>query len=329
MPRSTHLRFVPSNPRHSLPTLPRTSPRTFSMRSRATSMSSLNIATQAESSLRSLTQWEHHAFRQLRETGSLPAIPDHPSERPSSPSISSTSSFSSATDLPNTAPQQLQSIALMGHTRTIMLHLAHRLTSAFPPPPPTDGDLHRTKSTLYINGQLIRLVLIECPPNAAAPDIAARVQRQSPKLVLLCADFYNMSSFELVVRLDMDILDYLNISCIWVLMKTATNRPHSSNCVDDTDVSAANHFLGTPRRCFVVAVDGIQRSVNLKKLGMCIHRLASDSDRASQAHTFAGQLRLSMTKSLSSFCLAVHKSDQQKPSIPRNRQTRMPRWLWS
>ncbi|PXF46363.1 hypothetical protein BWQ96_03862 [Gracilariopsis chorda] len=291
-------------------------------------MSSLNIATQAESSFRSLTQWEHHAFRQLRETGSLHTIPDHPDEHPSSPSVSSTSSFSSAIDLPNYNPQQLQNIVLIGHTRTIMLHLAHRLTSTFAPPASTDGDLHRTKSILYINGQLIRLVLIECPPNTAAPDIAARVQRQSPKLVLLCADFYNMSSFELVVRLDMDILDYLNISCIWVLMKTTTKRRCSYNCVDDTDVSAANHFLSSPRRCFVVTVDGIQRSVNLKKLGMCIHRSASGPPRASQAHTFTGQFRLSVAKSLSSFCLAVHRSNQKTSTTP-NRQTRLPRWLWS
>ncbi|CAN8076044.1 unnamed protein product [Agarophyton chilense] len=313
-----------------IPRATRPSLRPTSMRSRATSLSSLNtVATQAESSFRSLSQWEHTAFRQLRETGSLPPSPDRARHTSSSTSCtdSSNASFSSATDLPIPRAYRVHNVVLIGHSRAIMINLAHRLVSTFPPPPSSSPHHRPTKSTVFINGQLLRLVLIECPPQASAPDIAARVQRQAPKLVLLCADFYNMSSFESVVRLDMDILDYLDLACIWVLMKNSSKRSYFSNSVDDTDVSAANHFLSSPRRCFVVAVDGIQRSVNLKKLGMFIHRFANDAPRRSQSSTFAGHQRFWVAKSWSLFCLSVHRSND-KTQQPRNRSNRFPRWMW-
>lgn len=50
-------------------------------------------------------------------------------------------------------------------------------------------------------------------------NLESRARRHEQSLVLLCVDFYDVTSFDATVRLCMDGLDALDISVIWVLLK--------------------------------------------------------------------------------------------------------------
>lgn len=318
---------------------------TASIHSRPASVSSSGIATQAESSVRSLPRSQDEAFRRLRETGSVHMQQDNdsptlslsgrrhtiPADTPSATRIGTTSAFRNLDR--GSANDQIPNVVLVGHTRKAMLPLAKRLMTAFPPPRSDAANSPPSKSTIFVNGRAMRLVLIACAPISAATELAARVQRHSPKLILLCADFYNISSFEAVVRLDMEVLDYLNISCVWILVKPMSlQRQQPSNFVEDADVRTAKHFLSSPRRCFMIEVDGSQENANMRKLGMFIYRCAHGSSTPVENRIPELQQeseRLSRTSSF--FCLRFQKSGRPKPkrrqSSRRWSTANLVRWL--
>lgn len=300
---------------------------TVSMHSRTTSMSSVNMARQAESSVRSLPREQHAAFRQLRERGFVqtenfaPARAEAVLHRRNTIASATSSTLASvseannqvvtvatASDAPN-GPRQ--NMVLIGHNRKVLMSLAQRLLATFPFV--DDHDISaRSKSTVYINGEAIRLVLVECPIFSMGPDLVLRVQRQSPKLVLLCADYFNVSSFESIVRLDMEMLDYLNITCVWVLVKS-TRRPKESNIVEEADVRVAKHFLSKPRRCFVAPVDGALQSVAMRKLGLYIYRSITENALTKRLPpTLQDKHPIIPTRSLSFFCLRPDKGPEKR-----------------
>lgn len=314
----------------------------FSIRSRTTSMSSVNVATQAQSSVRSLPREQDVAFRQLRETGFVqpqlfaPARADSSLQRrntfasTTSPAVATVSEANNqagaAATTQNATNETRQNMVLIGHNRTVLMSLAQRILATFPP---VDGQdiAARSKSTVYINGEAIRLVLIECPMFSMGPELVLRVQRQSPKLVLLCADYFNVSSFESIVRLDMEMLDYLNITCVWVLVKS-TWRPTESNIVEEADVRTAKHFLSKPRKCFIAPVDGGLQGVAMRKLGLYIYKAVSrDASSRRPPRTLGGKHSGVPLRSLSFFCLRPDKRSRRQRSASKS-TTNLARWLW-
>lgn len=297
--------------RRSLPTLRRdTEFESYFSTSRTTSLSNLHIARQAESSIRSLSRIQDVGLRHLRETGcvvneSLTELPDILPARRSSTMTTSDSFSSIATSMHSQErSQQRHNVVLIGPTRKILISLTRKLMSAFPPPRPLK-DTSRSKSTLYVNGEAIRLVLVECPLSSIGPEFAARVQRQKPKLVLLCADYFKVSSFESIVRLDMEIIDYLNVPCMWIIVKSAVQkRLKTTNTISNEDVRAATHFLGTSRKTFFVNVIGTTQNANLRRLGVWLFESVSRSDevRATNHPRQAG-FKLNKSRSLSFLCL--------------------------
>lgn len=327
---------IPTNlrSRRSMPSLvPLRDHDTASISSRTASTSSIGVATQAQSSVRSRPLDRQLAFHRIRQSATqLPALSSPSSStRPLYTPRNAPHTVSQTSTVPHTIPtipSARQNIVLIGHSRKILVSLAQRLLATFPP---VDGSdiASRSKSTLYINGQLIRLVLIECPIFAIGPDLIARVQRQSPKLVLLCADYFNISSFESIVRIDMEILDYLNLTCVWVLVKS-TNRPKASNIVDDSDVSTANHFLGTSRKCFVAPIDGALQNVALRKFGYFIFTTLTQHSTSTQLPpTLASTHSGIPLRSMSFFCLRPDKRKRrEREQTPSRSTTNLARWLW-
>lgn len=309
---------------------------TASIHSRTTSMSSISVATQAQSSVRSLPREHHIAFRHIRQTGSAhPSLfSPPPHTRPHSATNTSTQDASNSrrpaaqTSSPILTGRVPHNIALIGHSRKILMPLAQRLLATFPP---VDGaDIaSRSKSTLYINGKLFRIVLIECPMFSIGPELIMRVQRQSPKLVVLCADYFNISSFESIVRTDMEMLDYLNLTCVWVLVKSTT-RPKGSNIVDDSDVRTASHFLSTSRKCFIAPVDGALQNVALRKFGFYLYRtLTQDSDTGLLRPNLGGNHSGIPFRSMNLFCLRPEKRKRrQREQHPSRSTTSLSKWLW-
>ena len=95
------------------------------------------------------------------------------------------------------------------------------------------------------------------------------INRYAPKMILLCADFFSLTSFEAVVRLDMEFIDSLNITCFWVIIKYDRGRDRRReqvNQVEAQDVGNAQHYLGVTRRWFVPHIDRVFAS-DVKRLG--------------------------------------------------------------
>lgn len=226
------------------------------------SVSSLSVVHQAASSVRSLSRAQDEALRLLRQTGSI-----RPAPAGLHPALAARRCYTVST-ASSALSDEGDSVMLIGKSRSVMAGLAHKLTLMFPPSPDQHaGEERASKSLLYIDGRALRLVLLECPLYAMSADLVARVQRQSPRLILLCADFFNLSSFESVVRLDMEVLDYLGAPCLWVLVKSAhVKRWRKSITVEDADVRTANHFFSRARKYVIVTVDTPMQSSGLRKL---------------------------------------------------------------
>lgn len=316
---------------------------TSSMRSRTTSMSSVNVARQAESSVRSLPQEQHVAFRLLRETGFVQMHNVAPARSETLLQRRNTIGFTTSSPLaigseahdqvvpvattPDAPNGPLQNMVLIGHNKKVLMSLAQRLLATFPPVDDQDVSA-RSKSTMYINGEAIRLVLIECPIFSMGPELVLRVQRQSPKLVLLCADYFNVSSFESIVRLDMEMLDYLDITCVWVIVKS-TRRPKKSNIVEEADVRIAKHFLSKPRRCFVAPVDGALQSAAMRKLGLYIYRsVTRNASSRRLPPTLQDKHPRIPARSWSFFCIRPDKRSRRRQRDARRSTTNLARWLW-
>lgn len=232
------------------------------------------IAQQAHSSVRSLPPLHNNALRQIR-TGSLlrdSTLPVNTRTMSAVPERALTDARLAA-DVPTFQPAS-KTVVLIGHSRAIIVSLARQLVAAFPPPRNADdAPAARLKSTIFIDGDAIQLVLIDCPPLSTRQELDTRVNRHSPNLVLLCADYFDVTSFESVIRLDMEVLDYLRFPCLWVLVRSSSIKRHkSSNNVDDSDIRVAKHFLCSHRQSIVVSVDGTKRQGNLRKLSSYIHR---------------------------------------------------------
>lgn len=165
----------------------------------------------------------------------------------------------------------IPSVVLIGHSRALVLQMARRLVAVFPPP--MHGSDDTWKSTIFVRGISLRLVLIEATLTAGASELADRVRRHTPKLVLMCADFYDVSSFESIVRHDLQVLHHLDVACAWILVKAAGMERRALHFVEDGDVRAAKHFLSSPRKCYLLHVDGAHHAANVHKLGLYIFRM--------------------------------------------------------
>lgn len=311
--------------RRSLPTLRHDNEfETYFSTSRTTSLSNMHIARQAESSIRTLSRIHDVGLRRLRETGcvgdeNLAELPDNVPSRCLVTTTTSDSFPSITTSMDSQErPQHRHNVVLIGPTRKILVSLTRKLMASFPPPQRLK-DTSRSKSTLYVNGEAIRLVLVECPLSSIGPEFAARVQRQKPKLVLLCADYFKVSSFESIVRLDMEIIDYLNVPCMWIIVKSAVQKKFKkTNTITDEDVRAATHFLGTARKTILVNIIGTTQNTNLRRLGMWLFESVSRTEGVRDAyHPRQAGLNLDKSRSLS-FLRLFSKQKDRKRSIRRS-----------
>lgn len=304
---------------------------TFFERSRATSMPSTSVARQAESSLRPLSRSQNAVFRQLRESGSVQIEGNggacNYQEIVPPPSNSTAGVATSANVEANLLVNgQSQNVVLIGHSKRLLMSLAQRLMLTFPPP--TDRKFPRSKSTAYINGEAVRLVLVVCQTFSITSELVARVQRQSPKLVLLCADFFNLSSFESIVRLDMEMLDYLYTTCVWVLVKSSSvKRPKKTIIVDNADVLNAKHFLSTQRRCFIAQVDGPLYSGTMRKLGIYMRSFVRESSSSGSLPVLQENVQPVSPRPLSLFCLRPYNSSQKRQRNTRRSMSNLSRRL--
>lgn len=226
----------------------------------------------------------------------------------------------SATVPPPLPQQPIESIILIGQNRSTIVPLARKLIAAFPPPK-NDVAASRLRSSIFINGDAIRLVLIDRTPFSMGEELAERVNRHSPNLVLLCADYSDVTSFESVVRLDMAILDYLHFPCLWVLVRTGVvsrkkNGRNGANIVDDADIRVAKNFISKNRHCLIVSVDGSRSYGNVKKLGSFIYRsLKSPGSESSSSGGLYQQTPLSnsLLCLFSNFTITRRREQQPRP----------------
>lgn len=167
---------------------------------------------------------------------------------------------------------QSKTIVLVGFGRSFIIPIARKLMTIFPPPR-DEPVSSRRRSTIFVDGGPVRLVLIDCPTSSDHTELAARVNRHSPNLILLCADYFDVTSFESVIRLDMEILDYLSIPCHWVLVRSSSaQRSKASNIVEDSDIRIAKHFFSSSRHCFVIPIDGLKNQGNILRLILYIQK---------------------------------------------------------
>lgn len=198
--------------------------------------------------------------------------------------------------------------------------LLQRLRATFPVPPEATDAKSATKdpklrSLLYVFGMPMRLVLLECPMFSMDTELIARVQRQDPKLVLLCADIFNVSSFESIVRLDLELLDFLRVPCIWVLIKAGRSKDSSrSSSVEDADIRAAKHFVSSSRACYIATVDAIFASHNVRKLGMELHKAVWFDETSSSLPA--------ASRAMSLFCGRPQRQAPSEQSSTTERTTR-------
>lgn len=243
------------------------------------------VAQQASPSVRSVPESDVAAFAHLRRTGSTLSGADScaasvcDSVRGSDAAVNPPPSRnrSSSASLADSA----ESLILLGPNRKMLIPLARRLMTAFPPPNRRTFDEHEehdcpSRNTIFLDGQLLKIVLMEAPPNSMRLQLASRIELLFPRLILLCADFHNVATFEVAVRLDMDVLDYMGFPVVWVLLRAqATNVPFpfsalvrkriNSHSIEESDIRAANHFLSSPRPVVAITVDGRRSSSGVRK----------------------------------------------------------------
>lgn len=181
---------------------------------------------------------------------------------------------------------QPRNVVLLGNSTSLMTALVRKLQSSFGPPAWENQRIYRRdKSLLYIANEPLRLVVLERRSDTIdVEQFVSEVRSYSPRLVLLCADLFAVTSFELLVRLDLEIIDYFDVPCIWVLIKH--DRPRQSrtqNRVELSDVTAAQHYLPRPRQWFIATVDRLFAR-DVKKLGREVHSIAWMCDASGQSH---------------------------------------------
>lgn len=314
-----------------------------STNSRTTSASSIGIARQAEYSVRPVPPSQEAALRRLRQTGTVQTTREHSSFRSQSvhrrnhaPTRESVTSRNCT--VPNrTSRRELnrrysENIVIIGHDRKLMILLVQKLIDAFSSPS-TNGRQPPTldKSTILVDGKAIRLVIIEANPAETRTHLALRVQRQAPKMVLMCADFHNVSSFESIVRLDMEVLDYLNVPCSWVLIKSLrVKRPRLSHSVENDDVRSAKHFISSRRRCFLITVDTVQESTTMRKLGYYLYGAAYKRSPSGDSGSLGEENHSSSFRRTWSFlCFGIDRTPRDDSSRSRIRLSSigLGRWL--
>lgn len=246
------------------------------------------IVQQAESSTRSLSSMRRSSMRYVRR------------ERPTQEHIGCVTDESSASIRPiqtvttpalNTIAKEntdlkvkARNVVLLGQSTFLMRTLCDRLRNVFPAPPWLERSTYeKQQSLLYVGNEPMRLVLLESPPELSNPEaFAAFVHQYAPKMIILCASFFDVLSFEFLVRLDLDIHDLINVPCLWVLIKR--DRLHDrgvANKVEHTDVSAAKHFVSSPRRCVTVPIDAVF-PLHIRRLGFAMRQSVSDPRGAYQ-----------------------------------------------
>lgn len=205
---------------------------------------------------------------------------------------------SSAEVLLNTNLQP-RNVVLMGSSSALMAALVRKLQSLFGAPAWESAGLYkRDRSLLYIANEPLRLVVLERrSDNLDISQFVEEVRSYSPHLVLLCADLFIVTSFELLVRLDLEVLDSLeDVPCMWVLIKhNRSKHGRMHNRVESADVAAAQHYLSHPRRWFVVALDRLF-APDMKKLGRELHA-AVWANRAPEAR-YSGAKRASSLRAI-------------------------------
>lgn len=243
------------------------------------------VVQQASPSVRSVPASDVAAFANLRRTGSTLSGADsctasvRDSVRGSDAGVNPPPSRnrSSSASLADSA----ESLILLGPNRKMLIPLARRLMAAFPPPNRRTFDEHEdqdspSRNTIFLDGQLLKIVLLEAPPYSMRLQLASRIELLFPRLILLCADFHNVATFEVAVRLDMDVLDYMGFPVVWVLLRAqTTNVPFpfsalvrkrtNSHSIEEADIRVARHFLSSPRPVVAITVDGRRSSSSVRK----------------------------------------------------------------
>lgn len=196
---------------------------------------------------------------------------------------------------------QPRNVVLLGSSSSLMLGLVSKLQSIFRPPLWEIQSIYRRDPTLlYINNQPLRFIILERTSDALnVSTFVEEIKRYSPKIVLLCADFYNLGSFETIVRIDLEFLDSLNTNCFWIIIKHDRGRQRrreSANQVEVRDVSSAQHYLGVTRRWFVASIDRMFAS-DVRKLGRELHDVVwnqSNNARRTFSSESVGRRRISL-----------------------------------
>lgn len=244
------------------------------------------VARQASPSVRSVPASDVAAFAHLRRTGSTLSATN---SRPASP-CGSTRESDAHVDPPATSARtsssslsdSIESLILLGPNRKMLVKFAQRLVTAFPPPQrhvSDDAEIndYQSRNIIFLDGQLLKIFIMEAPPFSMRLQLANRIERLFPRLILLCADFHNVASFEVAVRLDMDVLDYMSTPIVWVLLRTqAMNVPFpfsafvrkrpSAHYIEEVDVRVAKHFITSPRPVVAITIDGRRPSSTVRKL---------------------------------------------------------------
>jgi len=237
-------------------------------------------------------------MREMRRT--LPAV--------SSPSTRET--FHRTTSLRRSeAPETLsttivpRTILLLGSSVSLMEALIRKLQHIFQPPLWESQTIYkRDPSLLYIHNEPMRFFPLERKSDTVSEEVfQAEINRFRPSMILLCADFFNLTSFEAIVRLDLEFLDTLNIACFWVIIKQDRGRQRiqkdRGNRVETRDVSNAQYYIGRPRRWFVANIDKILAS-DVRKLGWEIHSATWHEVRTETTNARQSNLSLSRGRKL-------------------------------
>lgn len=224
----------------------------------------LSDATQFESS----NNFAMNAIRQI-----LPAISSH---IPRETFVSTTSPRPSEAHPPLSTTIAPRTVLLLGSSVALMEALIRKLQILFRPPLWESQTIYkRDPALLYIHNEPMRLHPLERKSDSVNETVfQSEIDRFRPSMILLCADFFNLPSFEAIVRLDLEFFDTLNIACFWVIIKQDRGRQarlkERGNRVETSDVTNAQYYIGKPRRWFVANIDKIIAS-DVRKLGWEIH----------------------------------------------------------
>lgn len=173
----------------------------------------------------------------------------------------------------------VETILLIGPFRNALLPLLRKLRATYPVPPEVQQLLANSPPSsryIYMYGQTLRLVFIDTNQESQRElrgNLVSRVLRHNPSLVLLCADFFDVASFEAVWGLDMCVLDSLDVDVMWVLVRSfsstlrAMNAWHRSHMMTPPPVITQSHVrlakrsIRSDRECVVVSLFGGARFI--------------------------------------------------------------------